>query len=482
MKNIFWFFLIMALSLTACKKMLKEDPQGLLVGDVAISNESGLEAQLAGVYSPLMQAWSSGFASSAEIGLSMGGDDVTTHPASNKADFRQFDQLAVTPFDARADEVWSGLYKSIQSANNIINNYEKVSGDSAKIREIAGEAYFFRGMCYYYLVRWWGQVPVITSAHFDPFMLKIEGSEITDIYKLIEGDLKKAEAMVGNTKPAPGRINKGTVKAYLADVYLTEAGWPVKDASKAALAAQKAKEVIDNKALYGFDLYQGDFNDIFAGGTSEDVLALMTDHNTISNTFYGLSGLPGDAGGWDDFFSEINFFKDFPAGKRKDGTFLTAIKTNNGKIIHWQDFATHHPYYRKFRIHGPDSLNYASNSPIILMRYANVLLDYAEAEARSKGPDDGAYAAIDAVRKRAGLQPLQKGMSKDAFIKAVIQERAWEFAAEWTRWFDLIRTETVAQALAKRSSEEIPLIGDPGDKKNWLFPIPGNDASKNPNL
>ena len=122
MKNKYYFLLICLISLSGCKKFLQEDPQGILVGDIALSNENGLEAQLAGAYSPLMQAWSSGFASSAQIGLSMGGDDVTTHPVSNKEDFRQFDQLAVTPADARADEVWSGCYKSIQSANNIISN------------------------------------------------------------------------------------------------------------------------------------------------------------------------------------------------------------------------------------------------------------------------------------------------------------------------------------------------------------------------
>ena len=480
MKNKHYFFLICLISLCGCKKFLQEDPEGILVGDIAISNENGLDAQLAGIYSPLMQAWSSGFASSAQIGLSMGGDDVTTHPLSNKEDFRQFDQLAVTPTDARADEVWSGCYKAIQSANNIINNYEKVTGDQAHIRAIAGEAFFFRGMCYYYLVRWWGKIPVITSATFDPSMLQMSSSEIKDVYKLIEEDLKKAEEMVGDVKPDPGRINKGTVKAYLAEVYLTESGWPVKDNSKAALAAQKAKEVMDNKALYGFDLYQGDFNKIFAGGTTEDVFALMTDHIAISNTFYGMSGMPGDIGGWDDYFAEINFFNDFPAGNRKNGTFLTVAKDGT---LPWQKFATKHPYYRKFRIQSADSMNYASNSPILMLRYANVLLVYAEAQARTGTPSPDAYGAVNAVRTRAGLGPLTPGLTSADFIKAVLQERAWEFAAEWTRWFDMVRTETVAEVLSHRSAaENNKLLGDPSDQKNWLFPIPGTDKNKSPNL
>ena len=67
-------------------------------------------------------------------------------------------------------------------------------------------------------------------------------------------------------------------------------------------------------------------------------------------------------------------------------------------------------------------------------------------------------------------------------IDAVIAERGWEFAGEWSRWFDLIRTETVAKALQKRDASEIALIGSPGDQKNWWMPIPGNDKDKNPNL
>jgi hypothetical protein len=190
--------------------------------------------------------------------------------------------------------------------------------------------------------------------------------------------------------------------------------------------------------------------------------------------------MPGDIGGWDDYFAEVNFFNDFPAGNRKNGTFLTVAKDGT---LPWQKFATKHPYYRKFRIQSADSMNYASNSPIIMMRYANVLLVYAEAQARTGTPSPDAYGAVNAVRTRAGLAPLTPGLTSADFIKAVLQERAWEFAAEWTRWFDMVRTETVAEVLSHRSAtENNKLLGDPADQKNWLFPIPGTDKNKSPNL
>lgn len=481
MKTIYFFIIIASGSLCGCKKFLDENPRGLLSGSSAIADESGLKAQLAGAYHTLIGDWDRGFATAAAIATTMGGDDVTTHPESNKADLREFDQFNVTPFNARSVALWNGCYKTIQSANNIINNYEGVTGDADNIRQIAGEAYFLRAFSYYYLVRLWGKIPLITTEVYSPDLLTVEKSEIADVYQLIEEDLNKAKEMVGNTKPSSGRINKGTVLAYLSDVYLTQTGWPVKNSAKAAQAADLAKEVIDNKNTYGFDLYQGDFLKIFAGGTAEEVFALQTDGIVTENLFYGLACMPVDIDGWNDYHAEINFFNDFPAGNRKDGTFLTSVE-KDGQVIQWQNFELKHPYYKKFWVQNGDPNTYHSKNPIIMMRYAEVLLIYAEAKARAGSLDASAHSAVNAVRQRAGLADLTPGLGSDDFIKAVVQERAWEFAAEWHRWFDLVRTETVGAANANRHVDEIDLIGKPEDQSKWLLPIPAGDATINPGL
>ncbi|HEY4337425.1 MAG TPA: RagB/SusD family nutrient uptake outer membrane protein [Puia sp.] len=482
MKNKLIILFLLPALVSGCKKYLVEQPSGILVGNVAVSTVDGLNAQLAGAYSTVIGDWGNGFASAGPIGMSMGGDDVTTHPGLNKEEFREFDLFAVTSFNSRLLPLWNGLYKTIQSSNNIITNYSKVKGDKGSTDQIAGEAYFLRAFSYYYLVRYWGKVPLITTADYNPSLLTVSRSATTDVYKLIETDLQQAEQLVADAKVAAGRVNKGTVKAYLADVYLTESGWPLKDNSKLALAAAKAKEVIDNKAAYGFDLFQGGYGLIFAGGTVEDVFTLFTDNNTNSNHFYGMSGMPGDENGWDDYCSEINFFNNFPAGARKDAVFLTSV-TVGGNTISWPNFIIHHPYYQKFKIQtGANPLDYSSASPIILMRYAEVLLLYAEAQAAGGTPNAAAYAAVNAVRERAGLADLPAGLSSADFVKAVIDERGWEFACEWHRWFDLVRTETVGTANSNRDPREVPMKGDPNNKANWLMPVPSTDASINPNL
>lgn len=467
-----------------CSKELTENPRGLVGGAEALSSQAGLESALTGAYGSLMVPWTSGFTSVSQIAMTMGADDLTTHPGSNKEEFREFDRFNVTSLNGRMTPIWLGCYKTIQSTTNIINNYSRVTdGEATKTQTIVGEASFLRALCYYWLTRVWGEVPIIPSEVYSPEFLTLKKSKPADVYKLIEEDLARAEQWVPNKKRDPGRPNKGSVKALLADVYLTEAGWPLKDQSKYALAAAKAKEVIDNKAAYTFDLYQGGFLKIFVGGTTEDVFTLFTRGQwSTYNSFYGLSTMPENEGGWSDFFPELKFFNNFPAGKRKDDTFSTQFVVN-GTTIPWQQTTTKHPYYKKFTIQQEgDKAVYMSNNPVIMIRYAHVLLIYAEAQARSAGtPNSEAYAAINAVRDRAGLAPLAANLSGADFAAAVVNERAWEFAGEWSRWFDLVRLDQVAAANAGK---------DPGDlqpakaitQADYWLPIPGVDAMVNPNL
>lgn len=476
-------FIITLLFLAAgCSKQLEEEPQGLVIGSEGLSSEAGLEGALTGAYGSLLVPWESGFTTVSQIAMTMGADDLTTHPGSNKEEFREFDRFTVSSLNSRMVPIWRGCYKTIQSTNNIINNYTSVKdGNEATIKVIVGEAYFLRALCYYWLTRFWGAVPIIPSEKYSSEYLTIKKNTPAEVYKLIEADLAKAEEQVPNTKRAPGRPNKGSVKALLADVYLTQGGWPIKDASKYALAAAKAKEVINNKALYAFDLYQGGFLKIFAGGTSEDVFTLFTRGQWITyNSFYGLSTMPEDEGGWSDFFPEIKFFNDFPAGTRKDATFSTSFVVG-ANTIPWQNTTTKHPYYKKFTIQSGTKATYMSNNPVIMIRYAHVLLTYAEALARSgTAPDAAAFTALNDVRARAGLTPLT-GLSPADFLNAVMDERKWEFAGEWNRWFDLVRLEQVEAANAvKDPADMIPAQAITKDR--YVLPIPGADAQVNPNL
>ena len=77
----------------------------------------------------------------------------------------------------------------------------------------------------------------------------------------------------------------------------------------------------------------------------------------------------------------------------------------------------------------------------VVLRYADVLLMYAEARNEiNGGPDNIAYDMVNMVRERAGLDPLTGGLDKSAFALALEHERQVELAFEGHRWFDLVRT------------------------------------------
>ncbi|GAB3941722.1 RagB/SusD family nutrient uptake outer membrane protein [Spirosoma harenae] len=482
----------LAATLTAgCKSYLDENTTGLLYGGNVLSTQDGLESALTGAYRGLGNQWTYGFLHPSANAATIGSDDVTTHPASNKADWREFDQFNVSTTNQRSGAVYTGCYKAIQGANNVINNYQKTVGTKATIDIIAGEAYFIRGFSYYWLTRFYGNIPLVTAGEYSADLLTIKKSTPAEVYALIVDDLKKAETMLPNTRRDPGRPNAGSAKAFLADVYLTMAGWPLKLTANYDLAAAKAKEVIDNRAAYGFSLmptFAAVFeNDPAVAMIPESVFQIngFTGGSGTANATYGNTTMPGEEGGWDDMFAELNFFKAFPAGPRKDATFRTAFGLG-ATTIPWEQSLTKHPYYKKWYIKG-NIVTSSISLPSVMMRYPHVLTIYAEAKARGTGgPDQAAYDALNAIRLRGwatgtkALSPAD-GLTATQFADEVVQERAWEFACERTRWFDLIRLERVEAANAAKSPDDLQPI-KPITKANYWFTLPYTDTSINPNL
>jgi hypothetical protein len=96
------------------------------------------------------------------------------------------------------------------------------------------------------------------------------------------------------------------------------------------------------------------------------------------------------------------------------------------------------------------------------------------------GASTVAYEYVNAVRKRAGLANLKAGLTKDAFIEAVLQERAWEFFAEGDRWYDLTRTGKFLTVIPKAVNSVYPVRNVTA--KNKYFPIPQDEINANAKL
>lgn len=485
MKNIS-FLLILFLIISSCSDFLEEDLSTQITSESgALNNEDGLTAALAGTYKPLMSTWGSGLGNSSTQAVLMGADDLTTHKASNKADFREFDQFKVAQQNGRLPFVWSGAYKSIQGANNIIANYENATGDQAMINQIAGEAHFLRAYNYFWIVRLWGKAPLVLDTQtFDESILSVASSSEQEIYDQIISDLTQAESLMGDTKPKPGRANKGTAKAILAEVYLQMAGWPLKDQSKYAMAASTAKEVIDNEATYGFGLMDN-FIDLWPSptinndGNKEEVFALnfWAGQWYNGNAVYGLPAMPGEDGGWDDYFGELTFFYEFPEQVRKEVTYQTEAADGTP----WTEFATKRPYFQKLQGDKADWLNALS---LPLERMAEVYFVFAEAQIKStgNGSDPAALEAVNKIVRRAYGLPINTPDPSVDYTsltqEIIITEKGWEFAGEYCRWFDLTRLEMVEDVIANKDPDDLQPLGT----IQYYLPLPASETLANPNL
>lgn len=490
MKKIFSIILI-ALTVVSCKDFLNEDVSSLITSDSNVmQTEQGLMAALAGAYKPMSYTWHYGYGNTSTQGVLMGSDDMTTHKASNKADFREFDQFNVTNINYRLAFIWDGAYKSIQGANLIIDNYSKVtSGNLTNIRQIAGEAYFLRAFNYFWIARLWEKAPLMLhTENFTTDLLTVQPVSTQELYDQIIMDLDSAKTMMANTRIQPGRASKASAIAVEAQAYLQMAGYPLKQTDKYAKAAALAKELIDNKSTYGLKLLDNyaDIWDAANDGNSEEVFALTflgTSENWNGDAIYGSSARPGDIGGWDDFFSEIKFFNNFPDQPRKTATYCTSVTTKvKGKtvVIPWQDFATGHPYFQKF---FGASNTWTLAKSLALIRFSEVYLIYAEAQVMATGDtqDPSALEALNTVVRRAWGVPLYSPSDYDytsATQAQIVQEKGWEFAGEWERWFDLTRLQMVEQVTAEKDPIDLQPLGA---IKYWL-PVPGTETVVNPNL
>lgn len=446
------------------------------------------------------------------------GDDMTTHRESNKSTFREYDQMSFTSLNGRMIEKYAQLYAAIRAANTVlVNSEETVLNDATLQDNLTGQAHFLRAMSYFNLARTFNEAPIVLDLSPD---FEITRSSKLELYQQIESDLLKAEELLPMSTPVGGILpSKGTTRAMLARLYLDWAGFPVKDNSKYALAASYSKNVIDNKGVYGYDLVDdmASLYSVEGSVNSEGVFCVSFCAPcgiTFSNRKNGKLGLPSDFGGWQESFAEIRFFEDFPEGHRKDATYhteipvdaagnVTADVANAADFVAWEEFKDQkNPVFRK--VVGPfeeDNFNtFMTSRTDYFMRYAEVLLIYAEASGRGGNAGGEAWNALNEVRGRAGLADVS---AADGSIEDfAFTEKKWELAGEYLRWYDLVRMEKVEEALSNRNPRvsigifydangvgtpvplaeaSNPILGSLGTD-NYFAPLPATEVGQLPSL
>lgn len=498
---------LLAASLTAvsCSDFLTEDPKGQLTPETFFKTQSDLDQSVDALYSLVQDLQ----CNSNSMIVKCQGDDVTSTTSSNKAAYLSADAFE-TPTDTKGiSRTWSAMYSIVKAANLIIENASKVSTTQDEINIALGQAYYWRAYAYFELVRVFGPVPI--NLNNDASNTKASPNSVEEVYNQIVKDLTAAEQC---NLPAKYTVSKRSidgqniwvsaqaVKATLAAVYLNMAGYPLNKTENYALAAAKAKEVIDGVEAGTYDqALLADWNKVYSYGMNhhnETILGI--DYNSTpggwSNQDSQISSCHQFTtinGGWGDFLAERHFWKNFPDGARKDAVYAKQIYVSGNTVDWWattdgeaytknEDGTTNavisdfRPMFVGFTVNdnvgSPAVADYDYTKPFWggmcvnkrhqLIRYSEVLCWYAEAAARAGQDLAAAKAALKQVRARAYADQTKvaevDAMSADQLAEAAYTEHGYEVAGNVlgmvTRRDDEFRMNRLKEAHDFRAGEQ----------------------------
>lgn len=498
---------LLAASLTAvsCSDFLTEDPKGKLTPETFFKTQSDLDQSVDALYSLVQDLQ----CNSNSMIVKCQGDDVTSTTGTNKAAYLSADAFE-TPTDTKGiSRTWSAMYSIVKAANLIIENASKVSTTQDEINIALGQAYYWRAYAYFELVRVFGPVPI--NLNNDASNTKASPNSVEEVYNQIVKDLTAAEQC---NLPAKYTVSKRSidgqniwvsaqaVKATLAAVYLNMAGYPLNKTENYALAAAKAKEVIDGVEAGTYDqALLADWNKVYSYGMNhhnETILGI--DYNSTpggwSNQDSQISSCHQFTtinGGWGDFLAERHFWKNFPDGARKDAVYAKQIYVSGNTVDWWattdgeaytknEDGTTNavisdfRPMFVGFTVNdnagspAVDDYDYTKpfwggmcvNKRHQLIRYSEVLCWYAEAAARAGQDLAAAKAALKQVRARAYADQTKvaevDAMSADQLAEAAYTEHGYEVAGNVlgmvTRRDDEFRMNRLKEAHDFRAGEQ----------------------------
>jgi hypothetical protein len=474
--------LLVVLSVSSCKDFLEEDPKNFVAVTNFYKNGDDAVAAVNAIYGYLNSTSTGSTAgvyhSSFWVAAGLASDELL-----NQQIFApDLDQLATFthgPQNAALLEIWAMHYKAITIANIAIERIPGIPMDQALKDRLLGEARFLRGMLYFDMVRMFGSIPLLTK-EVEPLTPGVATPE--EVYAQIIADLKGAENLPVSypSGAGRGRATQGAAKALLAKVYLTRQDW-----NNAAL---KSKEVIDsnNYALWA------DFADVFklsSRNGKEAVFSVGFGDQGGAISFWEVGQfqvrlLPTElsaegvenAQGWQ--VPTMHLYNSFDFNdRRREVTFLTQYTNRSGVVTPIR------PYIQKYWDRAAEPKGNGSANDYPLMRYSEVLLNYAEAN-NELNHSPIAHQYINIVRKRARFDgttdraavPDYQNLTQAEMRAAILKERALEFVGEGHRWFDLARTKTLETLVPLAKPGVVP------SAKHYLFPIPQRERDLNPNL
>lgn len=490
--NYKMYLVALILTLLGCEKALDEEVKTFYTEDTFYKTEQDARLAINGIYGHLGATtfFESGintkgiyFANYWTVNALLSDEGETTF---NRGDgYNQLSAMVQTPENSVVLDVWANLYLGINAANMAIKNIPNIDMNEDLKDSLLGEAHFLRGLLYFELVRFFGEVPiqiepqsVFTSDSY------LGRSSVNEVYGQIFSDLGIAETSLPaiQTGVDNGRPTSWSAKAYIAKAALQQG-------ENMALVKTKLEDIIDNGP---FELWN-DYADVFKianNNGKEDIFGISflegTDLFTtlwegghlVFRTLPSVYGGKPNGGGLE--VPTLNLYDSFDdMDRRKEVTFMTE------DIVKGELVVFDRPYMVKYWDREAEPLVNNTANDLQLIRYSDILLMYAEVlNEINNGSTPDALDAINQVRKRArfadgeerNVLPDLTAMGYDAFKEAILDERRKEFAWEGQRWFDLVRFNKLEEKV-KMAKPDVPV-----SIKDNLLPIPQRERDINQKL
>ncbi|MFC3197133.1 RagB/SusD family nutrient uptake outer membrane protein [Parapedobacter deserti] len=472
-------FAILLAGAGSCSSFLDPGaPKNQMPAALAFTDDKTATASVTGVLSRMNQL-NYQFANVLSMILPAMAADEFVYAVSS-APFDEFKDNAVSSANQYVSTLWSQPYSYIAQANACIEGLEAATGLSPAVKsQLLGEARFIRAFCYFYLVNYFGDVPLVQTTDIS-VSNTLGRAPAAEVYTAIIADLQDAKERLGNGYPAGAavdaggeriRANKAVASALLARAYLYTEQWQAAAAEATAVIGNSLYRLMDTEAL----------DDVFKANSDETIWQLQA-VNTAGgrNTWEGFLLIPATPTSSPLFRLVPGYLYDaFEAGDERFASWVGSVTTSTG--------AEHrYPYKYKARFGVTPVQEYT-----MVLRLAEQYLIRAEA-ALMQGRPEEAMVDINTIRRRAGLAELPAdagayggaGAFAAAAREALEQERRVELFGEWGhRWFDLRRWPSVTGDTNKtRADDVLPALKNDWQSADIYLPLPDAATRTNPNL
>ncbi|MCI6618731.1 MAG: RagB/SusD family nutrient uptake outer membrane protein [Prevotella sp.] len=503
------------MTVTGCSD-LEERPQTFLNPDAYYKTEAEVDAALNGVYNRLRNIYTANsqlYLANIELYTEQGWPTYNKNSMHLLNRWYDVNNASTGNSDRGVNRVWSAAYDAINRANIVLARQEAVTMSQASHDRIIGQCKFIRAYSLWHLMRLYGGVPIVLTYTNGLGGLEVPRNTIDECYDQVTKDLEDAAAKL----PARGddagyavwRATKGSCLALLGEVYLYRASMNNNNKDYLTKARDYSKQVIDSRKYELMDNFTDQFYWFNANAKNNkeslfelQFAALPGQSNDMHIRFglgrtyaymgcyqYARMGVSGY------LYREMKNNND----KRADA-LLSHFKLNDGtsvdfdvNTLKWVPKATndrnaeHRCVFNcKYFDNRTDASLQKPCANFPMLRYAEVLLNYAEASNLLQG--GAGLAELNMIRNRAGLASYTF-TTQAAMDEEIFQQRRFEFVGEGKIFYDELRRGVLGQYAAAKckqgTADGITYFDGEVEFKagrNFLFKIPQSDLDSNPAL